>query len=168
LSVESHCAWIGIGTNLGNRHANLAAAIAGLASFMSIDAASSIYESPPFGYADQPDFLNMVVRARTRLAPAPLLERLQQLERELGRVPSFRMGPRTIDLDLLLHGDAVLDGPGLTLPHPGIGDRPFVYVPLLELDLDVADPRTGVALRLQTAHTDQGSLRRVGSGAELL
>jgi 2-amino-4-hydroxy-6-hydroxymethyldihydropteridine diphosphokinase len=166
--VPAHCAWIGLGTNVGDRTANLAAAVAGLRPLLAEPALSGIYESPPFGYIDQPDFLNMVVRGRTRLEPHALLAALKRLEHELGRTPTFRMGPRLIDLDLLLYDDVVLDAPGLTLPHPGITERAFVLAPLLELDATLRDPRTGVALATVHAQTSPGAVRRIGGAAEVL
>jgi 2-amino-4-hydroxy-6-hydroxymethyldihydropteridine diphosphokinase len=166
--VAEHTTWIGLGTNLGDRSANLAAAAAGLCDLMSVDAVASVYESAPFGYVDQPDFLNTVVRGRTDLAPRPLLDALKQLERALGRVATFRMGPRHIDLDLLLYDDVILDQAGLTIPHPGIGERPFVWVPLLELDPELRDPRSGVALAATLSRTTPAGLRRVADGAALL
>jgi 2-amino-4-hydroxy-6-hydroxymethyldihydropteridine diphosphokinase len=166
--MSMHCVWIGLGTNLGDRAANLAAAIGGLSRLITHTALSGVYESGPFGYTEQPDFLNMVVRGHATLEPRTLLAALKELENELGRTPNFRMGPRIIDLDLLLYGDVVLDAPDLSLPHPGITDRAFVLAPLLELNASLHDPRTGVALAAMYAQTLPGTVLRLGSAADVL
>src|SRR5262249_9763271 len=105
---------------------------------------SSIYETEPVGGPpDQPDFLNAVVEVETDLSPEELLDELQAIERELGRVRGERHGPRTLDLDLLLYGNVVQDQPGLTLPHPRMHERGFVLEPLAEIAPDAVHPRLG-------------------------
>jgi 2-amino-4-hydroxy-6-hydroxymethyldihydropteridine diphosphokinase len=139
--------YLGLGTNIGDRRANLRAALAALREEIDVLALSSIYESEPVGYADQPPFWNMVARAATPLAPAELLARLIGIEQRMGRQRSFRNAPRIIDLDILLYGDVVQADPGLQLPHPRMSERAFVLRPLTELAPSLRDPQTGELYR---------------------
>jgi 2-amino-4-hydroxy-6-hydroxymethyldihydropteridine diphosphokinase len=161
--------FLGIGTNVGNRAANVRDALAGLRRFFTVDAVSAIYESEPFGYADQPFFWNLACRGRTPLEPRPLMAAIQALEHALGRAPTFRMGPRLIDIDILLYGDRIVEEQDLVIPHPGLTERHFVLRPLLDIDTALCDPRSRVPLsgRLAGVAT-HGAIRRVGSVAELL
>jgi 2-amino-4-hydroxy-6-hydroxymethyldihydropteridine diphosphokinase len=133
-----HKAYVGLGANLGDREATIRRAVELLDATAGIEVAavSTLRETDPVGYADQPRFLNGAAVLVTRLGPQALLGRLLAVERELGRVRGEgpRFGPRTIDLDLLLYGDEVLDEPGLVVPHPRLADRRFVLEPLHELD----------------------------------
>ena len=129
----THTIHLAFGSNLGDRQANLAAAIQALPPAVHVTARSPIYETLPWGFVDQPRFLNMVLRGRTALPPMELLSFLKELEIRLGRQPGFRNGPRLIDIDILLYGRLVCDLPGLTLPHPRLHERPFVLVPLADL-----------------------------------
>jgi dihydropteroate synthase len=125
---------LAIGGNLGDRAANLREAVRRLvAGGVMVDAVSSLYETPPWGYADQPSFLNGALRGRTTLAPLDLLALIKQIEQELGRAPSFRNAPRPVDMDIALYGDSVINEPGLQVPHPGLPERAFVLVPLAEV-----------------------------------
>jgi len=135
--------YLALGTNLGDRLANLRAAIHALAADVNVLAESHIYETPPWGYADQPAFLNMAVKAETSLGPESLLKRLQQIEVEAGREASFRYGPRKIDLDILFYDDLVLESETLTIPHPRLQERAFVLVPLADVGADVVHPVLG-------------------------
>jgi 2-amino-4-hydroxy-6-hydroxymethyldihydropteridine diphosphokinase len=127
-----------------------------------------VYETEPVGYTDQPVFWNMALRARTSLGPAALLAALKRCESELGREPGFRMGPRVIDIDVLLYDDVVLQTPALTLPHGRLLERPFALVPLLELDAELRDPRTGVLLADLPAARDHAGMRRLGAASAVL
>ncbi len=138
-----HTVYIALGTNLGERLANLESAIAALAPEVRVRAESPVYETPPWGYADQPAFLNMVVEAETDLDPGALLGHLKRLEAELGRVESFRYGPRRIDLDILFYDDLILDTPPLVIPHPRLHERAFVLVPLADLAPELVHPVLG-------------------------
>ena len=137
-------AYVGLGANLGDRESTIRRAIELLTAEPAVEivAVSSLRETDPVGYAEQPRFLNGVAAVETGLTPRALLDRLIAIERELGRVRDEgpRFGPRTIDLDLLLYGDEVLDEPGLTVPHPRLAERLFVLEPLHELDPELTLP----------------------------
>ena len=133
--------YLALGTNLGDRIANLQAAIAALPVWMHLLASSPVYETEPWGYTDQPAFLNQVVAGETRLSPEDLLSPLKNLEATLGRKPTFRYGPRAIDIDILMYADRILDTPTLVLPHPRLHERAFVLVPLADIAPDLMHPR---------------------------
>ena len=139
-------AWIGLGSNVGDRRALLRRAVAALEREpqVEVQAVSSIRETEPVGYLDQPRFFNAVARVSTDLPPRALLERLLEIERRLGRARTGpRFGPRTIDLDLLLYGAEEIAEPGLEVPHPRLHERAFVLEPLVELDPTLVVPRRG-------------------------
>lgn len=135
-----HSIFIALGANLGDRQANLQRARQLLAPQVRLLAASSLYETPPWGYADQPPFLNQVLQGETRLNPMRLLTHLKKIEQRMGRQPTVRFGPRPIDLDILFYDRLVLDTPELTLPHPRLHERSFVLVPLAEIAADFVHP----------------------------
>ena len=139
-------AYLGLGSNLGDRRANLTAAVTGLPPAARVLRASSIYQTQPWGYLEQPAFLNQVLEVETCLAPVDLLAALKRLEASLGRQATFRYGPRLIDLDILLYDQLVLDQPDLVIPHPQLAQRAFVLVPLAELAPDLLHPRLGVSM----------------------
>jgi 2-amino-4-hydroxy-6-hydroxymethyldihydropteridine diphosphokinase len=146
-------AYVGLGSNLGDREATIRRAVELLeaAAGLEVVAVSSFRETDPVGYEDQPRFLNGAAALRTELAPRALLEQLQDVERQLGRDRSCpRFGPRTIDLDLLLYGDETVDEPGLQVPHPRLADRRFVLEPLAELDEGLEVPGRGPIRALLT------------------
>jgi 2-amino-4-hydroxy-6-hydroxymethyldihydropteridine diphosphokinase len=134
-------AYVGLGSNLGDREQ----AIRNAAETIGATRLSEIRETEPWGYTDQPLFLNAVAEVETELGPRALLDELLNVERRLGRERGDgpRYGPRTIDLDLLLYGDEVLDEPGLTVPHPHLHERRFVLEPLVELDAELVVPGRG-------------------------
>jgi 2-amino-4-hydroxy-6-hydroxymethyldihydropteridine diphosphokinase len=139
-------AWVGLGSNLGDRRAFLRRAVAELEAEpqVEVQAVSSIRETEPVGYLDQPRFLNAVARASTDLSARALLDRLLEIERRLGRTRAGpRFGPRTIDLDLLLYGAEEIAEPGLAVPHPRLHERAFVLEPLAELDPTLVVPGRG-------------------------
>ena len=131
-------AYVGIGSNLGDRLENLRSAVRNLSRTPDVRVvrSSSVYETAPVGGPQQGDFLNAVVEISTELEPHALLEALQRIENELGRLRAERNGPRTIDLDLLLYGNEEIAEPDLTVPHPRMLERAFVVVPLTELGAD--------------------------------
>ncbi len=139
-------AYVGLGSNLGDREALLRAALEQLAAEPGVElvSVSGFRETEPVGLLDQPRFLNAAAAVETALAPRALLERLLGIERRLGRERSGpRFGPRTIDLDLLLYGQEQLDEPGLTVPHPRLHERAFVLEPLAELEPELVVPGRG-------------------------
>lgn len=133
--------YIGIGGNLGDRAGLLARAVEQLSAAFGPIEMSSLYETEPVGYADQPQYLNAVVRAKSSLEPHEILAILQQIELDLGRVRSFPSAPRTVDLDFLFYDGLVLDSDDLTLPHPRLHERFFVLVPLAEIAPNLVHPR---------------------------
>jgi 2-amino-4-hydroxy-6-hydroxymethyldihydropteridine diphosphokinase len=139
----AHIIYLALGTNLGERLDNLRAALSAFAPQICVLEESRVYETEPWGYADQPAFLNMVVRAETDLSPRDLLGRLKELEASLGRIPGFRNGPRLIDLDILFYDNLRLDIPGLVIPHPRLHERAFVLVPLLDVAPNLLHPVLG-------------------------
>lgn len=132
--------FLGLGSNLGDRKANLRLAVRRLRELMQITRVSSLYETGPVGFADQPDFLNAVAEAETILSPSGLLTVIKQVEESLGREPTFRYGPRAIDVDVLLYDDIVFQGQEVKVPHPRLHERRFVLEPLVELAPDVVHP----------------------------
>ena len=152
--MEPVTVYLGLGSNLDRREDNLAEAIrllgAGPAGGgpgngtplgdIQVRRVSSVYQTTPWGYTDQPDFLNCVLEARTTLSPDHLLEGVKGVERSVGRQPSVRYGPRRIDVDILLYGDDVVDRPELQIPHPRLHQRAFVLVPLAELRPGLVHP----------------------------
>jgi 2-amino-4-hydroxy-6-hydroxymethyldihydropteridine diphosphokinase len=154
-------AYIGLGANLGDREGALRRALEALDAEASIDVAavSTVRETEPVGYLDQPPFLNAAARLETELAPRELLATLLRVEQELGRDRSgseIRFGPRTIDLDLLLYGELELDEDGLTVPHPRLHERRFVLEPLAELAPGLVVPGRGpLETLLSELHSQQ-------------
>jgi 2-amino-4-hydroxy-6-hydroxymethyldihydropteridine diphosphokinase len=132
--MTAHHAYIGIGSNLGDRLGNVQGAISALSEIGTPLAVSSTYRTRPWGKPDQPWFANAVALVETQLEPMEVLRMLQTFERRLGRVPGERWGPRVIDLDLLLYDDLTIDEPELTIPHRHLHERAFVLVPLAEID----------------------------------
>ena len=137
-------AFIGLGSNLGDREANIRQALQFLEQLpeTTIVRGSSLYDTEPVGVSDQPNFLNGVVQIETHLAPRQLLWNLMLIERRLGRVRTRQWGPRVIDLDLLLYGEEVVDEEDLQVPHPLMTKRSFVMVPLVEIEPLLVHPVT--------------------------
>ena len=152
--MEEHIVYLALGTNLGNRAANLKEAIASLPPQMEVKAKSRMYETPPWGYTDQPMFLNQVIKAETYLEPEPLLKHLKRLEVALGRVPSFQNGPRLIDVDILFYDDLILDTSPLVIPHPHLHERGFVLLPMMDIAPDLVHPIHKKSIREMAALCD--------------
>ncbi len=140
--------FIGLGSNVGDRAAHIEAALARLAvhAGIALVRATELIETAPWGDVAQGAFFNAVAEVRTTMEPLELLHALQRMERELGRTPSRRWGPREIDLDILLFGDRVVDDPHVVVPHPRLTERRFVLDQLLSLDATLVHPRLGVHL----------------------
>ncbi len=149
MSTPGACAraFVALGANIGEPVQHLRAAVRDLDALAGtrVVARSSLYRSAPVGLLDQPDFINAVVAVDTTLTPLELLRQLMAIEALHGRVRSIPNAPRTLDLDLLLHGDSVLAGTELTLPHPRMHQRAFVLLPLLEIAPDTRLPGLGLA-----------------------
>ncbi|HEY3841369.1 MAG TPA: 2-amino-4-hydroxy-6-hydroxymethyldihydropteridine diphosphokinase [Bryobacteraceae bacterium] len=135
--------YLSLGSNVGDREAMLQAAIQALpAAGVTVARTSSLYETEPRDLPNQPWFLNLITECRTELFPAQLLGRLQKIERELGRKRTIAKGPRTIDIDIILYGNAIVRTTALEIPHPRFRERRFVLAPLKELVPDLRDPVT--------------------------
>ncbi len=138
--------FLGLGSNVESRVHFLSHAVKLLKGIGSVEKLSTVYESLPWGVKEQEKFLNCVLELRTYLDPFSLLERLKDIERNVGRKERFRWGPREIDIDILLYEDLLIDSRELSIPHPFLKDRDFVLIPLLEISPCIKDPRTGTYL----------------------
>lgn len=154
--------YLALGTNLGDRLANLQAALAAFPPVVTVLERSPIYETEPWGVTDQPGFLNMVIKGETRLSPRNLLKYLKLLEGRLGRLPSIRNGPRKIDIDILFYADVLLATPTLTIPHPGLHERAFVLVPLAHLAPGLVHPVFGKTILQLLAEVDTSGVKPYG------
>ncbi len=157
-------AFVGIGSNLGDRESLIRTAAEGLRALprTAVLRVSSLYDTDPVGEVEQPAFLNAVAWLETELTPRELLWHLLLIEKRMGRVRSQKWGPRSIDLDLLFHGDTLLEEPDLIVPHPEAHRRAFVLVPLQELDPDFVHPRTGEPIRAMIRRLDPTPAVRKG------
>jgi 2-amino-4-hydroxy-6-hydroxymethyldihydropteridine diphosphokinase len=148
--------WIGLGSNLDDPRVNLHLALAAIGRECRIARVSSLYSTEPVGYADQGWFMNAAAEVWTTKSPRGLLAFLQHVETSLGRTRDVRFGPRTIDLDILLWGDAVIDEEGLIVPHPRMHERRFVLEPLNELAPELKHPQLGKTMaELRASCPDQ-------------
>jgi 2-amino-4-hydroxy-6-hydroxymethyldihydropteridine diphosphokinase len=154
---------IALGSNLGDREGNLRRAVAAIGNEAKVLEASSVYETEPMYLENQGPFLNCVIAVETEVGPASLLKLLKSLEESMGREPTHaRNGPRRIDLDILFYGSEVLSEPTLEIPHPGIAERAFVLVPLVEIRPRLIHPRTGATASemLRDLKTEKKVVRR--------
>ncbi len=151
--------YLALGTNLGDREANLQAAQDSLSPDISIVHQSPIYITPPWGYADQPEFLNQVIEVATCLEPLPLLHFLKEIESEMGREATLRNGPRLIDLDILFYGQRIIEEEDLCIPHPRLHERAFVLVPLNDLAPDFIHPVLDESVHKLLSHVSPEGVR---------
>jgi len=159
-ALATHSVYLALGSNLGDRRGNLAAALQQLRDILDITALSSVYETEPVGYADQPRFLNMVCGGKTSLSVHDLLVQAKAIEISLGRKVTFRNGPRPIDIDILFYDELDMSSPDLSVPHPRLAERAFVLVPLAEIAAEKVDPRSGHSVaQLLTEVAQQGVTR---------
>lgn len=141
--MQDHTAYLGLGANLGDRQTNLVQALQLLRARVTVEQVSAAYETTPVGYAAQPNFINIACRISTDLEPTDLLHFVKQVEQRMGRLATFRYGPRLIDIDILYYDNLVLDQPGLAIPHPRLAERAFVLAPLAEIAPDLRQPLLG-------------------------
>ena len=151
--------YIALGTNLGNRKKNLSDALAALSKELTLVKQSSIYETEPWGYLNQPRFLNMVAETDTSLLPQALLSYLKDIETQMGRQETFKNGPRIIDLDILFYGDRIINTKELVIPHPRIQERGFVLVPLNEIAKGFIHPVLKLTVQEMLSHIDHNDVK---------
>ena len=151
-----HTVFIGLGSNLGNRESYLQQSIEALPPEYLLIQQSAVYQTPPWGYTDQPSFLNQVIETKTELDPEAALKKLKWIEGKLGRVRTFRYGPRCIDMDILLYDDLVYCSDTLQIPHPALTERLFFLVPLHEIAPDLTHPelKTKISALLRKFNAD--------------
>jgi 2-amino-4-hydroxy-6-hydroxymethyldihydropteridine diphosphokinase len=151
--------YLGLGSNLGDRYGRLIEALDRLQAGVTIDAISSIYETEPWGYTDQSRFLNAVCGGETDATPQELLGMVKAIETELGREPTFRYGPRAIDIDILLYDEISLEQADLSIPHAQVHERDFVLAPLNEIAPGAVQPRLGKTIGAVSAALDLTQVR---------
>ena len=154
-----HIVYLALGSNVGNRLANLKAAIGNLTPQMAVKNRSSVYETPPWGFTEQAKFLNQVIMVETYLQPQALLGHLKRLETALGRVPNFQNGPRLIDIDILFYDDLMIDTHTLAIPHPRLHERAFVLLPLAEIAPDFVHPVLGKPVHELLDEVDRSDIK---------
>ena len=159
--TATHIVYLALGSNLGDRRGNLAAALQQLREVVTIETVSSVYETEPVGYFEQPRFLNIACCGKTALSAQDLLHYTQTIEVAIGRQPTLRNGPRPIDIDILLFDDLHTHDDSLTIPHPRMNERAFVLVPLAEISPNVVDPITGQTARELLEHVSQEGVTRL-------
>ena len=147
MSFEPVTVYLGLGSNMGNRQANLEKALELLSHRLRVEKISTIYDTEPIGNTNQPRFLNLVCQIYTRLAPTELLALAKGIESKLGRIPGKSNAPRPIDIDILFYDDQVVETPELVIPHPKLTERAFVLVPLAEIAPDLVHPVNGKTVK---------------------
>ncbi len=165
LGIKLVTAYLGLGSNLGDRQDNLDRALAFLAQRLRLEKVSSMYDSEPVGNVEQPRFLNLVCQVNTNLSSTALLALAKGIESKLGRGAGASDAPRTIDIDILFYGDQVIETPELVIPHPRLTERAFVLVPLVEIVPDLVHPVNGKTVRelLKAAKEVQGVFKWEGA-----
>ncbi|HEY5095964.1 MAG TPA: GTP cyclohydrolase MptA [Candidatus Eremiobacteraceae bacterium] len=164
MTANIHQVAIAVGSNLGDRQGNIASALARLRSYVDLTHVSSTYDTVPVGVGQQPEFLNLACVGTTTLSPLDLRAALEAVERFVGRRQNGRLGPRAIDLDLLLYDDLILNSDELSIPHPGMTERAFVLVPLAEIAPDLLHPVAGKRVADLASSVDASGVRRRSGG----
>lgn len=159
-----HVVFIALGSNIGARERNLIGALELMQPEVHPLECSPIYETPPWGYEDQPEFLNQVIKAQTDFSPADLLEFLKEIESRIGRVETFRFGPRLIDLDLLFYDEEIIESPPLIIPHPRMENRAFVLKPLADLAPEFIHPVLKLPINELLENADQEGIKIYSPG----
>ncbi|MGH7239456.1 MAG: 2-amino-4-hydroxy-6-hydroxymethyldihydropteridine diphosphokinase [Candidatus Saccharimonadales bacterium] len=154
--------YLALGSNVGDCAGYIRQAVGLLDEFLADVRQAPVYRSKAAGFLDQPDFLNTAVSGQTNLDPLDILQAVKGIEQRLGRTPTFRNGPREIDIDLILYGNEVLDSDKLTVPHPRFRERDFVLQPLIDLDSELRDPISGERLIVMLNALDTASRSIVG------
>ena len=165
--AATHTVYLALGANIGDRRGNLAAALQRLREVMEMESVSSVYETEPVGYTDQPRFLNIVCCGKTWLDAENLLKYAKEIETAIGRKPSFRNGPRPIDIDILLYDDLHMEQDHFTIPHPRMRERAFVLVPLAEIAPEAVDPVSKKAVRELLAEIPQAGVNRLAANLKI-
>ncbi len=165
--AATHTVYLALGSNLGDRRGNLAAALQRLRGVIDIDALSSVYETEPVGYLDQPRFLNMACKGKTWLSAQELLAYAKEIEAAIGRKPTVRNGPRPIDIDILFYDDLHITQEDLIVPHPRMNERAFVLAPLAEIAPDAVDPVSGLTVQELLNGISQDGVVRLAPGLRI-
>jgi 2-amino-4-hydroxy-6-hydroxymethyldihydropteridine diphosphokinase len=152
---------LALGSNLGERFENLHQALKDVSLRVSIIKTSSVYETPPWGYIDQPVFFNQVLSGYTSLNPVELLTFVKNIENNMGRVNNFQNGPRLIDVDILLFGEQIINSEILVIPHPRMLERGFVMLPLAEIEPELIIPGTNKKVLELLQSVDKTGIRKL-------
>lgn len=155
------CVYLALGSNLGDRSHNLQQALEKIAEKVSILKTSSIYETPPWGYFEQPVFYNQVLCGTTSLNPIELLAFIKEIEANMGRIKNFQNGPRLIDIDILLFSEQIVMTENLVIPHPRMLERAFVLLPLSEIEPDLLIPGTHNNISEHLLNVDQTGIHKL-------
>ena len=163
-----HTTYICLGTNMGIKVKNLQNAIAAFPPSIKVLQCSSVYETVPWGFSDQPLFQNQVIKAATDLSPLQLLYHAKWIESKLDRQPTFRYGPRSIDIDILFYDDLILNTEKLTIPHPRLPERAFALIPLAEIAPDFMHPQLQLTIAQMLTNVDQAGVTKYIPAADFL